>query len=101
MRSISEIVVVFCADETGEEPEVLAYPNPFNDDLNIELDNFGDRPAQIDVFDMLGKLVYTESVESPQNSYNTVLQLGGLPTSTYNVRVSTSDFVINRKVVKN
>ena len=101
MRSISEIVVVFCADETGEEPEVLAYPNPFNDDLNIELDNFGDRPAQIDVFDMLGKLVYTESVENPQNSYNTVLQLGGLPTSTYNVRVSTSDFVINRKVVKN
>ena len=101
MRSVSEIVVVFCADETGEEPEVLAYPNPFNDDLNIELDNFGDRPAQIDVFDMLGKLVYTESVENPQNSYNTVLQLGGLPTSTYNVRVSTSDFVINRKVVKN
>ena len=101
MRSVSEIVVVFCADETGEEPEVLAYPNPFNDDLNIELDNFGDRPAQIEVFDMLGKLVYTESVENPQNSYNTVLQLGGLPTSTYNVRVSTSDFVINRKVVKN
>ncbi len=101
MRSVSEIVVAFCFDDNGEEPEVMAYPNPFNNELTIELENFGNRPARIDVFDMLGKLVYTESVDEPQNSYSTLLQFGELPPSTYNVRVSTSDFVINRKVVKN
>jgi len=100
-HSVSEIVVTFCIDATGEEPEVMAYPNPFNNELTIELENFGNRPTRIDVFDMLGKLVYTESVDEPQNSYSTLLQFGELPPSTYNVRVSTSDFVINRKVVKN
>ena len=100
-RSASEIVVAFCFDDNGEEPEVMAYPNPFNNELTIELENFGNRPTRIDVFDMLGKLVYTEAVDDPQNSYSTLLQFGELPPSTYNVRVSTSDFVINRKVVKN
>ena len=98
-RTASEIVVANCIEASGE-PEVLAYPNPFSGDLTVELENFGDRPARIDVYDMLGRLVYTEEVGAPQNSYQTVLHFGNLPDATYTVRVGTADFVINRKVVK-
>ena len=98
-RTASEIVVANCIEASGE-PEVLAYPNPFSGDLTLELENFGDRPARIDVYDMLGRLVYTEEVGAPQNSYQTVLHFGNLPDATYTVRVGTADFVINRKVVK-
>lgn len=98
-RTASEIVVANCIEASGE-PEVLAYPNPFSGDLTVELENFGDRPARIDVYDMLGRLVYTEEVGTPQNSYQTVLHFGNLPDATYTVRVGTADFVINRKVVK-
>lgn len=98
-RTASEIVVANCIEASGE-PEVLAYPNPFGGDLTVELENFGDRPARIDVYDMLGRLVYTEEVGAPQNSYQTVLHFGNLPDATYTVRVGTADFVINRKVVK-
>ncbi len=98
-RTASEIVVANCIEASGE-PEVLAYPNPFGGDLTVELENFGDRPARIDVYDMLGRLVYTEEVGAPQNNYQTVLHFGNLPDATYTVRVGTADFVINRKVVK-
>ncbi len=98
-RTASEIIVTNCVEASGE-PEVLAYPNPFNSDLTVELENFGDRPASIEVYDVLGRLVYVEKADAPQNSYQTILHLDGLSNSTYTVRVSTSDFVINRKVVK-
>lgn len=99
-RTASEIIVANCSDMPTEEPEVVAYPNPFDSDLTVELENFSDRPARIDVYDVLGRLVYTEEVAAPQNDYQTVLHLGGLSDATYTVRVATSDFVINHKVVK-
>ncbi len=98
-RTASEIIVTNCVEASGE-PEVLAYPNPFNSDLTVELENFGDRPASIEVYDLLGRLVYVEKADAPQNNYQTILHLDGLSNSTYTVRVSTADFVINRKVVK-
>ncbi len=98
-RTVSEIVVTIC-EEAEEEPDVVAYPNPFNGDLTVELENFGNRPARIDVVDVLGRVVYTEEAGAPQNNYQMVLHLGDLPKATYMVHVATSDFVINRKVVK-
>ena len=99
-RAVSEVVVVNCIETAAGEPDVQAYPNPFYGELTLELENFDNRPARIDVYDMLGKLIYTDKVASPQNYYETVLNLSNLPPATYTVRVSTADFVINKKVVK-
>ena len=100
-RTVSDIVVANCIDTEVGEPEVMAYPNPFNGELTIVLDNFDNRPATIEVYDMLGKLVYIEKAASPQNSYETILNLSNLSPAAYTVRVSTADFVINKQVVKN
>ncbi|MBO4873951.1 MAG: T9SS type A sorting domain-containing protein [Bacteroidales bacterium] len=100
-RTISEIVVANCIEPEVAEPDVQAYPNPFNDELTVVLDNFGNRAATIEVYDMLGKLIYTNKIAAPQNSYETILNLSNLPPAAYTVRVSTADFVINKNVVKN
>ena len=101
-RTVSEIVVANCIEpEVDGEPEVLSYPNPFNGELTLVLDNFSNRAAIIEVYDMLGKLIYTEKASAPQNSYETILNLSNLPSGAYMVRVSTTDFVINKNVVKN
>ncbi|MBQ6276738.1 MAG: fibronectin type III domain-containing protein [Bacteroidales bacterium] len=100
-RTASEIVVANCVESAIDgEPEVMAYPNPFNGELTLVLDNFSNRAATIEVYDMLGKLFYTEKASAPQNSYETILNLSNLPSGAYTVRVSTTDFVINRNVVK-
>ncbi len=100
-RTVSEVIVANCVESaTDGEPEVEAYPNPFSSDLTVVLDNFGNRVATIEVYDMLGKLIYTNKIYAPQNSYETILNLSNLPSGAYTVRVSTNDFVINRNVVK-
>ena len=68
--------------------------------MTVLLDNFGNRAATIEVYDMLGKLICTDKVAVPQNYYETILNLSNLPPAAYTVRVSTNDFVINRNVVK-
>ena len=100
-RTVSEIVVANCIESEVDEPEVQAYPNPFNGELTLVLDNFDNRPATIEVYDMLGKLIYIQKADAPQNSYETILNLSNLPPAAYTVRVSTNDFVINKNVVKN
>ena len=99
-RTTSEIIVTNCVETAEGEPDVQAYPNPFNDELTVVLDNFGNRAATIEVYDMLGKLIYTNKIAAPQNTYETILNLSNLPPAAYTVRVSTTDFVINRNVVK-
>ena len=98
-RTASEIIVVDCIEAAGE-PDVLAYPNPFNNELTLELDNFGNRATSIEVYDMLGRLVMQENVDATQNSYEMILNFGNLPAASYTIRVSTVDFVINKQVVK-
>ena len=100
-RTASEIIVANCIESEVDEPEVQAYPNPFSGELTLVLDNFNNRAATIEVYDMLGKLVFMQKADAPQNSYETILNLSNLPSGAYTVRVSTTDFVINKNVVKN
>ncbi|MBQ2574103.1 MAG: T9SS type A sorting domain-containing protein, partial [Bacteroidales bacterium] len=99
-RTASEIIVAKCADYELD-PTVTVFPNPFRSELTLLLDNFANRTANIEVYDMLGKMVLFQKTDATQNHYELVLNLGNLPNGTYTVRVSTADFVMNRNVVKN
>ena len=98
-RTASEIVVASCHEAEGE-PEVHVFPNPFHNDVTIHIENLGGSAASIEVYDMLGRMVMTKTIAVDGNSEETMLQLGDLSNGTYNVRISTADFVVNRKVVK-
>ena len=100
-RTASEIIAVACNDKADGNPDVMAYPNPFSGELTLVLDNFENRPANIEIYDMLGRLVMQDKADAPQNSYEVTLHLDNLPSATYTIRISTNDFVINRNVVKN
>ena len=96
----SEIIVANCPAETLGEPDVLAFPNPFDDNLTLHFENFGNVQATVEVYDMLGRMVQTQKVNCSQNDYEVVLRLAGLSDGTYNVRISTAEFVVTRMVVK-
>ncbi len=97
----SEIIVANCPTETLGEPNVLAFPNPFEDNLTLHFENFGNIQATVEVYDMLGRMVHTQKVNCSQNDYEIILRLAGLSDGTYNVRISTKELVINRQVIKN
>lgn len=101
-RTISEIIEVNCSGNAPEgDPDVYVYPNPFNNELTVHLVNFDDQPARIQVYDMLGRLLFERSASPTYNDAEIVLHLDDLPSAAYYVRVSASDFVVNKKVVKN
>lgn len=101
-RTISEIIEVNCSGNAPEgDPDVYVYPNPFNNELTVHLVNFDDQPARIQVYDMLGRLLFERSASPTYNDAEIVLHLDELPSAAYYVRVSASDFVVNKKVVKN
>ena len=97
-RTTSEIIEVYCSGNVPlGDPDVYVYPNPFRDELTVHLVNFGDVAAHIQVYDMLGRMLFERTADDTE----VVLQLGALPDAAYTVRVSTADFVVNKKVVKN
>ena len=101
-RTTSEIIEVHCSGNVPlGDPDVYVYPNPFGDELTVHLVNFGDVAAHIQVYDMLGRMLFERTAYPTFNDSEIVLQLGGLPDAAYTVRVSTSEFVVNKKVVKN
>ena len=97
-RTTSEIIEVHCSGNVPlGDPDVYVYPNPFGDELTVHLVNFGDVAAHIQVYDMLGRMLFERTADDTE----VVLQLGALSDAAYTVRVSTADFVVNKKVVKN
>lgn len=98
-RTVSEMIDVRCGDYELD-PNVSVFPNPFMSELTISLVNFGNKPATVEVFDVMGTLIMTKDIDATGNDYETVLNLDNLSAATYTLRVSTADFVINKRIVK-
>lgn len=73
---------------------VKIYPNPTNANLSIELKSSLNK-AYIELFDAMGRLVYT----APLNSSLTTLALPALPTGLYHARVWNNNTVIKQEKV--
>lgn len=97
-RTASEIVVANCYESDGES-DVHVFPNPFHNDVTIHIENLGGSTVSIEVYDMLGKLVHQKTV-SVGNENEITLNLQNLPNGAYNIRVSASDYVFNKQVIK-
>jgi photosystem II stability/assembly factor-like uncharacterized protein len=81
----------------SQSSNVKMYPNPANDLVNISISNYvGD--LKVDLFDINGRLVKTKSIDF---SGNYSLDLNGLTTGVYIVKLSGSDLNYSEKIVIN
>ncbi len=56
---------------TGIVISAIAFPNPFIDKVNFQFSSFVDGPIKITIFDVLGRLVFTD-VKFPNNNTITI-----------------------------
>ncbi|MBI3233837.1 MAG: T9SS type A sorting domain-containing protein, partial [Bacteroidetes bacterium] len=84
---------------TSNDNKIAVYPNPFNSDLNILL-NVEKGNYNIALFDMSGKVVTNNVVETSGQSTPVVLSLGHVSSGVYFVRVSNNSETYTLKVVK-
>ena len=98
-RIVSETIVVKCTDYELD-PVVSVFPNPFRSEITLSLTNFANKPATVEIFDIMGTLVMSKDIDATGNEYEAVLNLDNLSSATYTIRVSTADFVVNKRIVK-
>ncbi len=79
-------------NNTMANTDVVIFPNPFNDYLNIISDN----TSNVEIYDLSGKLVLKEFI------VNNIINVSNLANGTYNLKVYTKDNLLikNKKIVK-
>ena len=74
------------------------YPNPFVNEINFSFSTSPGEKISAYVFDVLGRLVYSEEVKNENNSIT--LSLLHLSTAEYLVKISSDKFVHSVKIIK-
>ncbi|MBQ2351817.1 MAG: T9SS type A sorting domain-containing protein, partial [Bacteroidales bacterium] len=97
--SVSEIIEASCSAEKLESPALTVYPSKVSEYVNIILENFYRQDVNIEIYDMLGRLVFTKSVNVEHNCQLT-LDVSFLPPAMYNVRANSKDIVLTSKIIK-
>jgi hypothetical protein len=80
-------------------PGVLnLYPNPTNGLVNVTLENAGTERFALDVYDIYGRTVYTQSIASVDGKIVHATDLSGLPGGVYFVRLTSQSASYNSKI---
>jgi hypothetical protein len=82
-------------ENTAAEKGFQFYPNPTKGDVFVKMN--GRNNGQIDVMDNLGRTLQTVKFEGESE---VKVNVGNLPTGTYIVKITTNEFSIARKLVK-
>jgi hypothetical protein len=94
--------VISLGSETTKGMDIQAInPNPFTEHLHITVSNVQDGNLEIAVFDMGGKMLYTQSRQVSQGNQSINLStLSNLPEGVYILGVTNGNETIRQKLVE-
>ena len=88
------------------QPEINCYPNPFSDEVNIEINLVKDSEVQVEVLNQMGQLVRILQTEKMMNNGVHRLKWDGksadnqqVSTGIYHLKLTVDNSVIVRKMV--
>ncbi len=90
-------------DQTNEETAFTAYPNPFSNQVTIQLKASKSGVVSLNLYDLNGKLVkhlFTGNMQEGTMK-QVILQSNGLPAGTYICRLQTNAGISNRRLILN
>ena len=90
------------SEQTSQMLEVLLYPNPNDGQFLLELNtfDFSSEEISVQIFNLLGQMVYQKNMHLSDGKLNTTIQLPvNVESGLYNVRIKKGEFETNRKVV--
>jgi uncharacterized delta-60 repeat protein len=86
--------------EEANNGGIITYPNPFNDDLTLVLENIKTGNIKISIVNVAGQLVFSEEFNTHNTSYIKQINMKEQSKGIYYLQVITNDRVINKKIVK-
>ncbi len=84
-----------------ESADITMYPNPFKSALVIQYSNLTEGKAQIQVYDMMGKLIESINAEVTTGSNELILDLNKLADGLYSVEFTTRATTYHKNTLKN
>ncbi|MFN3782195.1 MAG: T9SS type A sorting domain-containing protein, partial [Candidatus Kapaibacteriota bacterium] len=95
-----ENVITTHLDESeGKNPfKVFAYPNPFSESVNIQINTIVEPPIEIEFYDSMGNLVETQQVEYPKSKV--VFTPTDRSEGVYFYRIKTRGNTISGSILK-
>ncbi len=76
------------SQDLGDGSKINIFPNPFNEQLQIEIDAINGGEGKIEVFDMMGKIVSTTPLSIAVGKQQIAIDLGHIANGTYFVRTT-------------
>jgi hypothetical protein len=78
--------------------EVLIYPNPTKNDINIKVNSSVQNNLNYELFDIQGRIIHSQRVEFD----NTKISLSTLPASIYLLQIKSDNKILKTfKIIKN
>lgn len=81
---------------------IVVYPNPASNELFIKLAAQGEKTAQIDIRDILGRIIYQQNIDLTKDIENTYINTAEFATGTYILTVTCGNKISeNIKIIIN
>ncbi len=82
------------------------YPNPFSDQINIEFYVYSSYYVKISMFNICGNVIFEKDIHSLNNNKNNIVlndlfNIQNLPKGIYFIQISTSNYQITKRIIKN
>ena len=78
---------------------LTTYPNPSNGIFNIVFNSNTKQDIDLRVHNILGEVIFSESIKDFNGDYNRSLDLSQYPNAMYILQLNTRDVIINKKLV--
>jgi hypothetical protein len=98
-NEIFDPVAVVCTATLSDD--IIMYPIPFNEELNIQYFNLNEKKTLVKVYNMTGKIILTKYFEVTQGSNLVTIDLQNLASGLYYVEFSSGNSRYHQKVLKN
>jgi Secretion system C-terminal sorting domain len=85
-------------DITEMGPKLTVFPNPSTGIINLEWANCKSDGASIELFDITGRLVFTQSLTKLKKADNLQIDLSKFPSGCYILQFNSQDGRLNKKV---
>lgn len=95
-----ELVQLESVDPIVGLSEINAYPNPTSDNLDITFESANDGMAVVQVYDLIGKLVYQTNMNLYVGFNKTNIDMSAYSNGTYMLVISNGEHVVTSRVVK-
>lgn len=80
-------------------PGITIYPNPANDFVNINLQNLILGPVTINIYDVVGNLISTQTAENFETNYSTQLNTSNFASGMYILQVEQSGYKQTEQII--